>query len=259
MKPRKVSMKGQWIGLLLLTSLAHAQVWLPEEDTPSDVIQHSAITIGYSEQHEVPQWVAYVLRKEHLRDCFDRNDNFREDLRVRTGSALPTDYRSSGYDRGHIAPAGDMKWSKQAMEESFYMSNITPQSPGMNRGRWASLELLVRAWAKEGEETIIVSGPVLAENLPQIGSTGVSIPAEHFKVLLRSKGQQLDAIAFIMSQNPQATGLQAYALPVRTVEELTGLNFFPHLSRAQQDRIERSISWENWDFKAKFSYGPCSR
>jgi endonuclease G len=252
-------MIGPWIGLLLLSSLAHAQVWLPEEDTPTEIIQHSAITIGYNEDHEVPQWVAYVLRKEHLRDCFDRSENFREDVTVRTGSALPTDYRSSGYDRGHIAPAGDMKWSKQAMEESFYMSNITPQSPGMNRGRWASLELLVRAWAKEGDETIIVSGPVLQANLPQIGSTGVSIPAEHFKVLLRSRGGHLAAIAFVMSQNPTATGLQAYALPVRTVEELTGLNFFPHLSVTEQDRVEQRIAWEQWDFKAKFSYDSCSR
>ena len=252
-------MKGPWIGLLLLSSLAHAQVWLPEEETPSDIIQHTAITIGYREEHEVPQWVAYVLRKEHLRDCFDRNDKFREDPSVRTGSALPTDYRSSGYDRGHIAPAGDMKWSKEAMEESFYMSNITPQSPGMNRGRWANLEMLARAWAKEGEETIIVSGPVLQANLPRIGGTGISIPNDHFKVLLRSKGQQLNAIAFLMTQNPTASGLESYALPVRTIEELTGLNFFPHLSKNEQDRIEKKIAWDQWDFKAKFSYYACSR
>ena len=252
-------MKGLWIGLLLLSSLAHAQVWLPEEESSSDIIHHSAITIGYSEQHEVPQWVAYVLRKEHLHDCFDRKDNFREDLNVRTGSALPTDYRSSGYDRGHIAPAGDMKWSKEAMEESFYMSNITPQSPGMNRGRWASLEMLARAWAKEGDETIIVSGPVLHDNLPRIGSSGISIPRDHFKVLLRSKNEQLNAIAFLMTQNPTARGLETYALPVRTIEELTGLNFFPHLSSNEQERIEKKISWDQWDFKAKFSYYPCSR
>ncbi len=252
-------MKGQWIGLLLLSSLVHAQVWLPEEQNPSDIVQHSAITIGYNEEHEVPQWVAYVLRKEQLRDCFDRKDNFREDPSVRTGSALPTDYRSSGYDRGHIAPAGDMKWSKEAMEESFYMSNITPQSPGMNRGRWASLEMLSRAWAKEGDETIIVSGPVLRSNLPKIGSTGISIPNDHFKVLLRSKNNQLSAIGFLMTQNPTASSLESYALPVRTVEELTGLDFFPHLSKNEQERIEKKISWEQWDFRAKFSYYPCLR
>lgn len=253
-------MKGQWIGLLVLLSFhAQAQVWLPEEAQPSEIVQHSAITIGYSENHELPQWVAYVLRKEHLRDCVDRKDDFREDPRVRTGSALPTDYKNSGYDRGHIAPAGDMKWSKQAMEESFFMSNITPQSPGMNRGRWASLETLTRAWAKEGEETIIVSGPVLRDNLSRIGRTGVSVPDEHFKVLLRSKGNQRHAIAFLMTQNPTASGLETYVVPVRTVEQLTGLNFFPHLKKEEQDRVETKIAWDQWDFKAKFSYFPCSR
>lgn len=252
-------MKGHWIGLLMMTTLAHAQVWIPQEENPSDIIQHSAITIGYVENHELPQWVAYALRKEHLRDCFDRDDNFREDPSVRSGSALPTDYRSSGFDRGHIAPAGDMKWSKVAMEESFFMSNITPQSPKMNRGRWAILENLTRAWAKEGDETIVVSGPVLKDNLPRIGVTGVSVPDEHFKVLLRSKDGQRSAIAFLMTQNPSASDLQTYALPVRAIEERTGLNFFPHLSQNEQNRVEESIDWSAWDFKAKFSYFPCSR
>lgn len=252
-------MKGHWIGLLMMTTLAHAQVWIPQEENPSDIVQHSAITIGYVENHELPQWVAYALRKEHLRDCFDRGDNFREDPSVRSGTALPTDYRSSGFDRGHIAPAGDMKWSKEAMEESFFMSNITPQSPKMNRGRWAILENLTRAWAKEGDETIVVSGPVLRDNLPRIGATGVSVPDEHFKVLLRSKDGQRSAIAFLMTQNPSANDLQTYALPVRVIEERTGLNFFPHLSQSEQNRVEQSIDWNAWDFKEKFSYFPCSR
>lgn len=188
----------------------------------------------------------------------DRDDNFRADPSVSSGSALPTDYRSSGFDRGHIAPAGDMKWSQQVMEESFYMSNITPQSPKMNRGRWASLETLTRAWAKEGDETIVVSGPVLRDNLPRIGSTGVSVPDEHFKVLLRSKNGKRAAIGFLMTQTPNESGLQTYALPVKTIEERTGLDFFPHLSQSDQNRLENQIDWSVWDFKAKFSYLPCS-
>ncbi len=253
-------MKDLRIGLLLLCYVlpAWAQVWLPEEEFPSDIIQHSAITIGYDEEHEVPRWVAYVLRREHLKDCFDRGDNFKADPQVRTGSALPTDYRQSGYDRGHIAPAGDMKWSKEAMQESFYMSNITPQTPGMNRGRWASLETLVRAWAKQGDETIIISGPVLRDGLPRIGSTGISVPEQHFKALLTIRNGKKSMIAFLMGQNPTEGSLETYALPVKDIEEITGLNLFPHLSSTEQARLESRIEWEQWDFRARFSYDACS-
>ena len=253
-------MKGLLLGFVVTFSVvSHAQVWLPEENESSDIIQHLAITIGYSEYHELPRWVAYALRKEHLQDCADRSNNFRIDPTVRTGSASPEDYQSSGYDRGHIAPAGDMKWSAQAMKESFYMSNITPQTPGMNRGRWANLELLARAWAKEGDETIIVSGPVLRDDLERIGETGVSVPTEHYKVLLRTHAGRRSAIAFLMTQNPQSEDLRTYALPVSKIEERTGLNFFPHLTKTEQHRIERVVDWSQWNFKAKFSYYACSR
>jgi endonuclease G len=253
----KMTHKHGW--LLFLVLFTHqAFPWWPEDSNPTETIQHSAITIGYQEAHEVPQWVAYILRQEHLMDCYDRTDKFREDFSVSTGSAGPNDYRSSGYDRGHIAPAGDMKFSRQAMEESFFMSNITPQSPGMNRGQWAKLELLVRAWAKEGDETYIVSGPVLSDDLPKIRNTDISIPREHFKVVMRSHDGKRRAIAFLMAQNPAASDLRTYALSVRDVEKISGLNFFPHLNQTEQDEIEQSIDWSKWNFAARFSYLPCS-
>lgn len=244
--------------LFFVPSLVWAQIWLPTERTPSEIVRHSAITIGYNEWHETPQWVGHVLRREHLQDCVGRSNSFKVDPLLRTGSATPEDYQSSGYDRGHLAPAGDMKWSKAAMRESFYMSNITPQSGTMNRGRWAQLETLVRAWAKESDETIIFSGPILKDGLPRIGETGVSVPEEHFKVLLRSRAGKYQAIAFLMNKTPSTQGLESYALPVREIERRTGLNFFPHLSRNIQDSVERDIDWSAWNFKAKFAYDRCS-
>jgi endonuclease G len=243
---------------VLIPSFVFAQTWLPDERTPSEIINHSAITIGYNEWHEVPQWVGYVLRREHLQDCVGRTNNFKVDPILRTGSSSPDDYKNSGYDRGHLAPAGDMKWSKSAMNESFYMSNITPQSPGMNRGKWAQLETLVRAWAKEADETLILSGPILKDGLPRIGRNAVSVPEEHFKVILRAKNRENKSIGFLMTKNPTIQGLEGYALSVREIEKLTGLNFFPHLSQNEQDKIERQIDWSAWNFKAKFSYDRCS-
>lgn len=246
------------IFLLLLPSIVWAQVWLPTERSPSEIVRHNAITIGYNEWHETAQWVANVLRREHLQDCVGRVTSFKEDPLLSTGSATSDDYKNSGYDRGHLAPAGDMKWSRAAMRESFYMSNVTPQSSAMNRGRWTQLETLVRAWAKEAEETIIFSGPILKEGLPRIGRTGVSVPEEHFKVILSSRKGQRKAIAFLMNKTPSMQGLESYALPVREIERLTGLDFFPHLSHEEQNEIETEIDWDAWNFKSKFDYYPCS-
>ena len=136
------------------------------------------------------------------------------------------------------------------------MSNITPQSGTMNRGRWATLETLVRAWAKEGDETIIVSGPILKDGLPRIGATGVSVPEDHYKVLLRTKNGKQSAIGFLMGKNPAARDLESYVLSVRQIEELAGINFFPQLR--DSDDVETKVEFKDWDFKAKFSYDRCS-
>lgn len=247
------------LAILLVSLPTFAQVWLPQEETPSEIVNHSAITVGYNEDHEVANWVGYVLRREHLQNCVERSNSFKEDPRLRTGSGTPEDYKSSGYDRGHLAPAGDMKWSRTAMRETFYMSNISPQTGKMNRGQWAQLEVLVRAWAKDADETIVFTGTILEGKLPRIGRTGISVPNEHYKVLLRSKNGELHAIGFLMSRNPTGTGIETYALPVRVIEGLAGLDFFPHLPEEMQDKVETQIDWNEWNFKARFSYDPCSR
>ena len=144
------------------------------------------------------------------------------------------------------------------MKESFYFSNITPQTPSMNRGRWVKLETLVRAWAKSSSETVIVTGPVLKGNLAQIGPSRVSVPDYHYKAILVSKGTQRQAIAFLMPQHPTFSDLKAYAISVRELELLTGMDFFPHLTRKEQDRIEKDVSWSNWNFQATFAYSACS-
>lgn len=247
------------LALILVSLPSFAQVWLPLEETPSEIVNHSAITIGYNEEHEVANWVGYVLRPEHLQNCVERSNNFKEDPLLRTGSGTPEDYKSSGYDRGHLAPAGDMKWSRTAMRETFYMSNISPQTGKMNRGQWAQLEVLVRAWAKDADETIVFTGTILDGKLPRIGRTGISVPNEHYKVLLRSKDGKLDAIGFLMSRNPTGPDIETYALPVRVIERLARVDFFPHLTSAVQDSVESEIDWTQWNFKARFTYDPCSR
>jgi len=253
-------MSVPWIGaLILLGSIsAQAQSWLPRQTgSTNEVVAHTAYTLSYDERHEVAAWVGHALRPEHLRDCVGRSNAFFIDPVLRAGSADGDDYRGSGYDRGHLAPAGDMKWSAAAMKESFYYSNITPQRPAMNRGKWMQLETLVRAWAKTQDEVIVIAGPVLGQLTGAIGPNRVSVPALHFKVLLATRGGVRKAIGFVMDQDPQARDLSAYVLPVRDIERLAGWDFFPHLPRREQDRLETTVDMAAWDFRATFSYAAC--
>ena len=244
--------------VLVWTMNVYAQVWLPTGGNSGELVSHTAYTLSYNDNHEVANWVAYALRPEHLKDCVGRANNFNVDPDLRAGSATREDYYRSGFDRGHLAPAGDMKWNRQVMRESFYLSNITPQTPTMNRGRWVKLETLVRAWAKDSSETVIVTGPVLSNGLPQIGASRVSVPEYHFKAIMVTRGNQREAIAFLMPQNPTQQDLRTYGMPIRQLEQLTGLNFFPHLSSREQKRMEEEVNWSSWNFTATFAYSACS-
>ena len=140
------------------------------------IIRHLGYSFQYSEKHEQAFWVAYELTKKETEKAFERTNEFIPDPSVSTGTATVGDYSKSGYDRGHLAPAADMGWSAQAMKESFYFSNMSPQEPGFNRGIWKKLEEQVRTWAKAYDSIYVVTGPVLKDGLVQLGPNGVSIP-----------------------------------------------------------------------------------
>ena len=101
---------------------------------------------------------------------------------VTTGSAHSSDYTKSGYDRGHLCPAADMDFNPVAMEESFFMSNISPQAPEFNRGIWKDLETEVRNWAKKEKKIYVVTGPVFRDNKGTIGEDKVTVPGYFFKI-----------------------------------------------------------------------------
>lgn len=160
---------------------------------------------------------------------------------VRTGSAELSDYRGSGYDRGHLAPAADMKWSPTAMSESFYMSNMSPQRPRFNRGMWKRLEEKVRTWATESEEIYVVTGPVLSDNLPTIGANQVAVPEYYYKVILDFKEPELKGIGFILANQSSTQPLATYAVTIDSVEVVTGIDFFPAIEDSLEERIESSV------------------
>lgn len=215
---------------------------LMEVKTPSglrqQMVEYTGMTVSFNRDTHDPNYVVWELTREEANGTVPRTDNFMADENV-PGSALPTDYRNSGYDRGHMAPAGDMKWHVQAMRESFYMTNMCPQSPDLNRGAWEKLEEKCRTKAREDESLIIICGPIFDKSGPaaRIGQTGVAVPQRFFKVILAPKAERPYAIGFIMPNGYVEGGMQEAAVSVDEVEAATGYDFFSALP----DEIEKLL------------------
>ncbi len=224
----------------------HSNFLLPAPIIHEQIVNHKGYTLSYNENHEQANWVAYELTTEETNSHFKRTNRFMQDPLIATGSADNADYSKSGYDRGHLAPAADMGWSAQSMSESFYYSNMSPQQPSFNRGIWKRAEEFTRQAAIDNKAIYIVSGPVLAKNLPTIGHNQVAVPAYYFKVLLDNTLPQIKAIAFIIPNRSSQLSLQHYAVTINEVEKLTGIDFFPALPDDQEELLEGSIDLGQW-------------
>lgn len=219
---------------------------LPAITKNDRIVKHFAFTLSYSEEHEQAKWVAYRLRSYETTGQEARSDNFREDPAVITGSAVPLDYLRSGYDRGHLVPAADMKWSSKAMSETFLMSNISPQVHDFNSGIWSKLEKKVRTWAVNNEEIHVVTGPVLQPGLPKIGKNKVSVPSYFYKVILDAKEPEVKAIGFIIPNRQIKTSFWNFAVSVDSVETLTGIDFFSALPDQLEQKLEAEPYLNSW-------------
>jgi endonuclease G len=226
-----------------------ADLELPLIQDPDAVIVHTGYTLEYDETYEQPRWVAYELTRDELYGPVERTDNFRADPAVPQGSATLDDYRGSGYDRGHLIPAADSNWSEQAMEDSFYLSNMSPQSPQFNRGIWSKLESNVRNFADADGAIYVVTGPVLTDGpFETIGESDVAIPKRYYKVLLDYREPTVKAIGFVLPNEGSKEDLQTFATSVDRVEALTGLDFFPRLPDDEETMLEGSYDSDLWSF-----------
>lgn len=220
-------------------------------------------TVCYRESYEEPEWAAYCLEDSELIKNTSRQNDFRADPEITTGSATPADYKSTGYDRGHLAPAADFAFDPKAMSDSFYMSNMTPQAPGLNRQIWQYLESQVRDWAKEYGRVYVITGPVLEKSPDQYKSIGtsnkVAVPEYFYKVLLApmyqdsadkatpQDTQDIRAIAFIIPNQKCDDTYWDYIVTIDEVERRTGLDFFYLLSTDIQNLHESKINKEAWN------------
>lgn len=223
---------------------------IPAKIKGEEIVKHTGYTLSYNEEHELANWVAYELTKEEVLGTEERGDDFREDKSISTGSAKLADYKGSGYDRGHLAPAADFKWSAEAMSDTFYMSNMAPQDPSFNRGIWGDLEAAVRSMAYDNGAIYVVTGPVLTDGpYETIGDSEVAIPNYFYKVILDYTDPEVKAIGFILPNEGSSKSLSSYAVSVDEVEEMTDLDFFPALPDEHEAELESSFNTSKWSFR----------
>jgi len=229
-------------------SLSQSFDFLPVSTT-NQVVYHTNYTLSYSESCEQAEWVAYELKKEQLNGSIKRTNNFRKDKNIVTESAILSDYKFSGYERGHLAPAADMNFSQSAMDESFYMSNISPQNEYFNGGIWYLLEKHIRYWANEYDHLYVITAGVLNSCDKLIGINEVCVPEYFYKVILDYKSPEIKAIGFLLANEKGEQPISSYVVSIDHIEALTGIDFFPNLPDYIEKRIEIKSDASQWKWK----------
>lgn len=208
------------------------------------VLCRTGYAVGYNYQTKNADWVAYHVTKESVNAQFKRSNNFKADTELpEYAQSTLSDYSKSGYDRGHLAPSAAMDFSQQSMQESFLLSNMSPQLPGFNRVGWRLLEEHVRDLANEYQELYVVTGPIYEGNEASIGD-GVVIPSAFYKVILDPYYN--DAIAFIVPhRDVSGSELINFVTTIDDVEQRTNLDFFANTSDDVENSMEAML-WEMW-------------
>ena len=234
---------------------------IPTSNQTGQIVWHSAMALQYNESHEQANWVSHVISTDISSGKFGRTNVFLVDSLIKTGSTEEGDYfikktkpdgtfayDGFGYDRGHLAPSADFRWSAKALAESFYYSNMSPQKPDFNRLSWAKLEDLFRAYVDLYQaELIVTTGPILSDKLPKMEraiNKNLSIPEYYFKAVVDLKNKR--AIGFIMPNKLCELPLENYAVSVDSIESVTQLNLFSGIVDSTQTRIETQTDFLPW-------------
>lgn len=216
---------------------------LPEYTFGEDIVVHTGYTASYNHQTLVPNWVAWELTAEEAAGTNEGQYSFSRDPDVKYPKAQREDYSNSGWDKGHMAPRADMKWSCQAIEESYYFTNICPQNHEMNSQAWRKIEELTRRLAKRYGSVCIVCGPIFDDH--HFGTIGrVQVPDRFFKALAINTTDGFKTVAFLVDNTPQNYSPKHYAVSVDSVESVIGRNLFPKADEA----AEQTFDWNHWNY-----------
>ncbi len=224
----------------------------PEElrptSTTENIITHRHFILSYSERYEQAEWVAYVLKKDHLTYDDRERPYFIEDPKVKTKSADWRNYKNSGYDRGHLCPAGDRRFSEFAYDETFYTSNISPMKSDFNAGVWNRLEKLIRKWGKEYRTMYVITGGILEEGLAAIGEEDVAVPRAFYKIVARGASDNLEVVTFLIPHRETQQSLSTFLISVDELEMRTGIDYFSTLPEDYEQKLEASVKKGAWKF-----------
>ncbi|MDE6680460.1 MAG: DNA/RNA non-specific endonuclease [Muribaculaceae bacterium] len=213
----------------------------------SQIKDYEGFKVSFNKDNGTPNWVSWELLRSETQGNLTRSDNFWQDNDL-IGCPQSSDYSRSGYDRGHMCPAADQKWSSKAMNDCFVMSNMCPQAHALNAGAWSTLESKERQWAQRDSAIIIVAGPIYeSTDRKTIGAAGVRVPSAFFKVLLAPYLDEPRAIGFVYPNMSAPGNMQNYAMSVDEVEKLTGFDFFAALPDDIENKVESRVSFNEWN------------
>lgn len=224
----------------------------PLTDRDEQIIEHTGFVVSYNKKHNTPNWSAWHLTAKHADGEVPRGTKFWEDEKVAKAYRVGYyEYKGSGYDRGHMCPASDNKWSYDAMHDCFYMTNMCPQDPSLNSGSWKQLEEACRRWALREGSVYIVCGPIYkGKKHEKIGiEHSIDVPEGFFKAVLSLRKGKEKAIAFIYKNDASRQPMSDTATSVDKAEEITGMDLFHELDDELEARLERSFSLTDWEGK----------
>lgn len=226
---------------------------VPALDGDEVLLTHKGYVTSYNAEAMIPEWVAYELTAEETRGDASREESvFQMDPQYRKMQAMREDYYCSGWTKGHMASAGDFKWDADALDETFYLTNICPQDETLNGGDWNYLEKQVRYWARDNGRAWVVTGPIIGKNkYGKIGDRDVVVPDSFFKAVLIPKGNGYSAIAFVMGNDSRRYYLEKCSMSVNALERLTGLDFFPNLPDDIEEAVESKIVLSDFGIRAR--------
>lgn len=215
--------------------------------TASDTLVNygNAFAVYFNSRRGIADCAAYELTRSELDGTAERSNEFMADPGVK-GCPSPVDYAGSGMDRGHLVPAADLKWSQQAMRQSFLLTNVAPMHKALNEGGWAKLEEKVREWTARDSALLVFTGPVVSEGDTTLACGRVTVPSAYYKVIMAPCVRPVQVIAFIYPNGHSGGRLRQYAVSVDEVERRTGLDFFPTLPADEQARLESGVKLDVW-------------
>ena len=186
-------------------------------------ICRQAYLVGYDAAAKLPKYVTYELTPPNALGCVARTNAFVADQSV-VGGARPDDYAGTGYDKGHMAPDGDLSWDVQVEYESFLMTNMSPQLPGLNRSTWKLLETSIRGWTVQRNQsyTVYVGGVYNAQD-KRIGN-GVVVPHAFYKIVINNQTNEVAGWWFPHVER-LGTDLTKLRLPISQIEQQAGVKF----------------------------------